>query len=417
MAENDVLVVGSGAREHAILWGLRRSPAAGRLYAAPGNAGMAELAECVPAVTVDQIVDWAGDRRMLVVVGPEVPLAEGLADRLRERGHRVVGPSAAASRLESSKRYAKEVMAACGIRTASATTIHDYEGLRRLIAEETEWPHVIKQSRLAAGKGVVVLGSRREAEELAERWRGQTEVFEDGLLWERYLPGREVSIHVLTDGSRYVWLPMTQDHKRLTADPSSPNTGGMGAYGPVGWVDRALQAEIDRTILDPLMNYMRRQGLLYRGVLYVGLMLTAEGPQVLEFNVRLGDPEAEVIVPLVDEDWYHIWSELSEGRLPERPLKPAAGHAVAVVMASEGYPEEPVTGQRLSVNPVAGAVVFHGATRQDEAGFVAHGGRVLTVVGFGADLASAKSTAYQQVAAISFPRSHFRRDIASGNLV
>lgn len=409
---HEVLVVGSGAREHAILWGIHASAHHPVLYAAPGNPGMQEIAECLPLSTPDEIRQWAWGRCLLVVVGPETPLAEGLADLLRSDGHLVVGPSREAARLESSKYHAKEVMQRYGLPTARVEALFSREQLDEVIARETEWPHVLKQSRLAAGKGVAILHSRKEAEDLARSWGEDPTLFEEGLLWEQYLEGREVSVHVLTNGQEYLWLPLTQDHKRLTADPKSPNTGGMGAYGPVDFVSESLQEEINRRILDPVMRYLTDQGLLYRGVLYVGLMLTSEGPYVLEFNVRLGDPEAEVMIPLLTVDWYDVWLSLAQGQLPSRLPAPNQ-HAVAVVMAAEGYPGNPVQGQPIAISGIHGALVFHAGTGLAEHHLVSRGGRVLTVVGRGESREAARQMAYSQINEIHFPRSQYRIDIAS----
>ncbi|MDA8195267.1 MAG: phosphoribosylamine--glycine ligase [Thermaerobacter sp.] len=416
-ALRDVLVVGAGAREHAILWGLAKSPGTGRLYAAPGNAGMGELATCLGFGGVDEICRWAADRKLLVIIGPEAPLAEGLTDRLRMAGQAVVGPSQAAARLESSKQYAKGVMEQAGIPTADAITLRDYDTLVDVIARETAWPHVLKQSGLAGGKGVVVAASASEARAVADRWRAQGFDFAGGVLWETCLVGREVSVHVVTNGREYVWLPLTQDHKRLTADPSSPNTGGMGAYGPVEGLSGDTVKRINREVLDPLMQFLASEALDYRGVLYVGLMLTGDGPKVLEFNVRLGDPEAEVLIPLLDVDWRAWWWEIAQGRLPANELTAAGRHAVAVVMAAQGYPDHPRRGQPLAIPGDLGpdTMIFHGATRRDATGLLADGGRVLTVVGMAASRTAARDLAYRAVSAIEFPHHQVRPDIAAND--
>ncbi|MCY0881803.1 MAG: phosphoribosylamine--glycine ligase, partial [Firmicutes bacterium] len=305
--KQDVLVIGSGAREHALVWGLKNSPQVGTIYAAPGNAGIAAVATCVPVHTKEEIIDFVTAHPMLVVIGPEAPLADGLADALRARGILVMGPGRLGAQLESSKAFAKDVMTTLDIPTARAVTAFSYEDLLQLIGQETRWPHVMKQSRLAAGKGVAVVHSAAQAQELASYWKSDDDLFVQGVLWEDYLEGREVSIQVLTNGKEYVWLPSAQDHKRLTADPDSPNTGGMGAYAPVPGISAADQEQINREVFDPLMQYFQDEKVDYRGVLYAGLMMTSQGPFVLEFNVRLGDPEAESVIPLLDVDWFSVW--------------------------------------------------------------------------------------------------------------
>lgn len=417
---DDVLVVGSGAREHAILWGLSHSGYRGTLFAAPGNAGMAQIASCQALNSVDQVVQWAKGRNLLVIVGPEAPLAEGLADRLRADGHRVVGPGQSAARLESSKVFAKEVMAAVGIPTASSLTFYTYEELADQINRTAVWPQVLKQNGLAGGKGVVVATCADEARETIARWKSQGVSFHNGIVWEECLIGKEISVHVATNGRDYVWLPLTQDHKRLSEDPGSPNTGGMGAFGPVDGLKERDRDVINHEILVPLMDYLTEHGLDFRGILYVGLMLTAEGPKVLEFNVRLGDPEAEVIIPLLDVNWYDWWGQVAEGIVPGAHSVSTTRHAVAVVMASEGYPSQPVTGQKLVI-PASVAtedvLIFHGATSRVGDDVVAQGGRVLTIVGLGDSRQKARARAYQAVKAVDFPNHRIRTDIAGNHFL
>lgn len=410
----DVLVVGSGAREHAILWGISQSHPSVKCYVAPGNAGMEALAERVLLSHVSDIAQWAKGRELLVVIGPEAPLAEGLADLLRVDGHWVVGPNQQAAQLESDKNHAKEIMKDFNIPTAEASTWYSASALRECIERETKWPHVMKQTGLAGGKGVVIVSSAADALILLEEWDKVPGLVEQGILWEEYLEGQEVSIHILTNGKEFQWLPLTQDHKRLTAETNSPNTGGMGAYGPVTWIDAKMRKHIDHAIIQPMMRYLQEKQLLYRGILYIGIMMTEKGPYVLEFNVRLGDPEAEVIIPLIASDWYQIWAQLSQGIV--LPLPIPQGHRVAVVLASEGYPANPLRGQPIMISPVADAIVFHGATQWGDQTLLANGGRVLTVVGKGHTLAHARNHAYAQVGAIDFPQSQYRTDIASNSL-
>ncbi len=408
-----ILVVGSGAREHAILWGIaRRSPQV-PLYAAPGNPGMAELAQCLPLKSSQDIAAWArGKGPLLVVIGPEGPLAEGLSDLLRADGHVVVGPSREAAQLESSKAYAKKFMDRHGIPTAGWEIFYGEKDLAAHVARQSEWPLVLKQSRLAQGKGVVVAADADQALSCIAEWSADAQVYADGVIAETCLEGREVSVHILTNGSEYVWLPLAQDYKRLTEDPQSPNTGGMGAYAPVDWLSAEDREDIRTRILDPIMQAIGQEGLLYRGVLYVGIMMTDSGPLVLEFNVRMGDPETEVLIPILDIDWTHWWWELGQGRLAALQLPQPDTAAVAVVLASEGYPRQALRGQPITITPTDDSLVFHAATRLAGGRLEADGGRVLAAVGLGRNVAQARVNSYRQVEAISFPASCTRMDIA-----
>ncbi|MCY0907934.1 MAG: phosphoribosylamine--glycine ligase [Sulfobacillus thermotolerans] len=410
-----IVVIGSGAREHAILWGLAQQVPQVPLYAAPGNPGMEQWASCLGLDTVADIVQWASQQSgpLLVIIGPEGPLAEGLSDHLRAQGHVVVGPSKEAARLESSKAFAKEFMDRHHIPTARWTLFHDPSALAAYTAQYAEWPLVLKQSRLAQGKGVVVAADETVAKKAIAEWSEDPTVYDDGVIAEACLVGREVSVHILTNGQDYVWMPLAQDYKRLSEDPQSPNTGGMGAYAPVTWLTDADRKAIQTAVLDPLMQAIQKDHLLYRGVLYVGIMMTAQGPMVLEFNVRMGDPETEVIIPILDVDWIQWWWELGQGHLHAQTLPEPARAAVAVVLASDGYPKTPRRGQPLAITPTEEAIVFQAATRRDPKGQLqANGGRVLTVVGLGASISEARRHSYQQVTAIDFPFSCMRHDIA-----
>ncbi|NMP22605.1 phosphoribosylamine--glycine ligase [Sulfobacillus harzensis] len=404
--EREALVVGGGAREHALVWGLKKSGC--DVYSTPGNAGICQDATCFPSQGPDDVIAYFGTRRPLTVIGPEAPLAAGWSDALRAAGFPVVGPSAKAARLESSKRLAKEVMRQYDIPTAGARAAHHPEELWTMIAESRHWPMVLKQSGLAQGKGVVVAPDPEHAREVLNVWSSQ-DIWRDGVLFEEFLSGWELSVQVVTNGRQYVWLPTARDYKRLTPEAQSPNTGGMGAVAPIP-LDAALTGEINRMILDPIMTYLSEGDLLYRGVLYAGLMITAEGPKVLEFNVRLGDPETQVVVPLVDVDWWDFWYRVSQGDVPALPEPRQA--AVAVVMAARGYPVHPQRGMRIVLGPEAeDTQVFHAGTGRDGDGFVSQGGRVLTVSGWAKTLPEARAKAYQRVSQIDFPDSYIRPDI------
>ncbi len=406
------LVVGQGSREHALVYSLARSGHFEEIYAAPGNPGIADLAECVPYETLADLSHWCGQRApLLVIIGPEAPLVEGLADILRRQGHWVVGPSQAAAALEGSKAYSKEVMRRYGIPTAKAAMAHSLAELRALIEAEVEWPHVMKQSGLAGGKGVIIVESPTAALEVLESWGTRPELFSDGILWEECLIGEEISVHVLTNGQGYVWLPLTRDYKRLNALPEAPNTGGMGAFGPVLGLGATLRAEINEKILDRVMQFLQDEQLLYRGVLYVGLMLTQRGPQVLEFNVRMGDPETEVIIPMMERDWGNVWLELSQGNLPSLPGE-ADRAAVAVVLADQRYPNPTPGGQPIRISDSAAGLIFHGATRLREGVLEGKGGRILTAVGVGPTISEARHQAYATLSNIEAPHTQYRLDVA-----
>ncbi len=415
-----ILVVGGGGREHALLWKLARSPRTAALFCAPGNAGTTELAESVPVRTADLDGLTAAAQRLgadLVVVGPEAPLAAGLADRLAAAGVPVCGPTQSAARIESSKAWAKEIMAEAGVPTARSVVVTDLvTGLTALGGFDL--PVVVKADGLAAGKGVVVATSRDEARAVLSAFleddvlgaAGRTVVLEECLV------GREVSALALTDGEAVLPLPPACDYKRVFDGDRGPNTGGMGGYAPPPALDDATLEAVRRAILEPTVRALAARGTPLRGVLYAGLMLTAEGPKVLEFNARFGDPETQLILPLLDGDLAELLIAVATGRLAGIPPPgPAAGSAVGVVLAAGGYPGPFDTGV-----PIAGleevpddVLLFHAGTRRDADGrVVTAGGRVLTVVGLGPALAAARERAYAGADAVAFPGRHFRRDIA-----
>jgi phosphoribosylamine--glycine ligase len=417
-------VVGGGGREHALLWKLAQSPKVSVLVCAPGNAGTSELAENLPIRVndIDGLVRAASERRIdLVVVGPEEPLALGLADRLRDAGIPVCGNSRAATRIESSKAFAKEVMAAAGIPTARSVVVRELiDGIAAL--SDFDIPVVIKADGLAAGKGVVVAQSRDEArivltaflEDQALGSAGSTVVIEE------CLTGQEVSVLALTDGTTVVPLVPSCDYKRAFDGDKGPNTGGMGAYAPTRALEAGAMDAVRRAILEPAVREMASRGEPLRGVLYAGLMMTADGPKVLEFNARLGDPETQVVLPLLDGDLAELCAAVANGTLGDVPPPAATGlAAVGVVLASGGYPGPiqaglPIEGLELDPEDV---LVFHAGTRRAEDGrVVTVGGRVLALVGVGSDLAAARERAYAGAERISFPEAHFRRDIGSREL-
>lgn len=416
MSEMDVLIVGSGAREHALAWKLRQSPDVGRLLVAPGNAGTALLAENVPiaAGDIEGIVRLAEERDVaLTVVGPEAPLALGLADRLRAAGRRVVGPDRAAARIESSKAFGKTLMMRAGVPTALAAVFDDPSAALRYAARH-EYPLVVKADGLAAGKGVWICRDEAEARQAIEAMmvRDVYGVAGRRVVIEEALAGPEVSLIALVDGERVIPFPLAQDHKRLGDGDTGPNTGGMGAYAPVPFLDAAERDALTRLVMEPVVAELAAAGIPYRGFLFAGLMLTETGPRVLEYNCRLGDPEAQVILPLLEDDLLPWLEAVAGGRLPEQ-FTTTEGSAVGVVLAAPGYPEKPRTGtpiEGLDRLP-AGVLAFHAGTRRDEQGrVVTNGGRAITLVGLGQTIDEAAERAYG--APVRFEGMQRRSDIA-----
>ncbi len=419
----NVLIVGSGGREHAMAWKAAQSPRLSRQFVAPGNAGTGTLAggrsENVPIRASDtaSLVAFARKRDVnLVIVGPEDPLANGLADALRDAGIAVFGPSQAAARIESSKAYAKDFMARHSIATARYATFTDFhDAIRHLLS--IEYPVVIKASGLAAGKGVIVPDCADDAEAalrdiMLSRSFGAAG---DQVVVEERLSGEEVSLLGFSDGVTVRAMPPAQDHKRQRDNDEGPNTGGMGAYAPAPVCPPAMAAELTETILQRAIDGLRAEGHPFVGALFAGLMLTADGPRVLEYNCRLGDPETEALMVLLDSDLIDIAEACAAGRLADVDVRWKPGSAACVVMASGGYPGTYETGV-----PIAGldrdprnAVVFHAGTRTEADHVVTAGGRVLAVTGWGDDIGAALHNAYEAVDGIHFEDAQFRRDIGA----
>jgi len=417
-----ILVIGSGAREHALLWTLRRSERVTALYAAPGNGGTAALATSV-AIPVDDheaLARFAAAGKIdLTVVGPEAPLVAGLADGFHERGLSVFGPAADGARIEGSKAWAKQFFERHGIPSAPFR-VFDSAGEARDHVASRRAPMVVKADGLAAGKGVVVASTRAEALDAVDAMLVRREFGRAGesIVIEDCLDGEELSIHAITDGERTVLLPPAQDHKRLLDGDRGPNTGGMGAYAPAPLATPALIETIQASIIAPALRGFLAEGIRYRGVLYFGLMITAQGPQVLEVNCRFGDPETQVILPLLQGDLAALLAAASSSSLVGIPHATRPGAALCVVLASEGYPGPhrsgvPVTGLDRAA-ALDGVTVFHAGTRRVSRDQVlTSGGRVLGVTAVADDLARAATRAYQAASLISFPGMIYRRDIGT----
>ena len=416
-----ILVVGSGAREHALTWKLAGERDVSGVVCAPGNPGIAAVARCVAADITDSaaLLSIAQREKVdLTVVGPEVPLSRGVVDLFAAKNFAIVGPTRGAAQLESSKAFAKAFMARHDVPTARfAVSESPDEALQIIGRGEFGYPLVLKADGLAAGKGVVIAADRASAEDavreaMIDRRFGAAG---DRIVFEEFLVGDEASYFVLADGSRFVTLSSAQDHKRIFDDDRGPNTGGMGAFAP----SPLITPEVERRVLDeivrPVLAGMEHDGHPYRGFLYVGLMLTSDGPKVIEFNVRFGDPEAQVIFPMLDEELSWLLASAATGALPDRPARFRNEPHVGVVLAAAGYPETPdandvITGIEDAA-AVPGALVFHAGTARREGKWLTAGGRVLTVVGRGPTHRDAIDVAYRAATRIQFRGMQYRRDI------
>ncbi|MFD7844972.1 phosphoribosylamine--glycine ligase [Nocardia sp. NPDC059764] len=411
-----VLVIGSGAREHALVLALRKDPAVTAVYAAPGNAGIAQHAEvrAVDASSGDEVVALAQELAAdLVVVGPEVPLVLGVADAVRAAGIPVFGPSAAAARIEGSKAFAKDVMNAAGVRTAHSEIV-DHPGELDAALDRFGPTWVVKDDGLAAGKGVVVTPDRSVAREHG------AELLEQGhpVLLESFLDGPEVSLFCLVDGETVVPLLPAQDHKRVGDGDTGPNTGGMGAYTPLPWLPEAtLQAIVD-DVVKPVAAEMVKRGVPFSGLLYAGLAIGQNGPAVVEFNCRFGDPETQAVLAMLDSPLGELLLATATGTLDQVAApRWKDGAAVTVVLAAENYPARPrsgdvITGAESTGTGVESEVLHAGTAQREDGALVSAGGRVLAIVGQGADLVEARKNAYDRLAGIKLPGGHFRTDIA-----
>ncbi|WP_374944740.1 phosphoribosylamine--glycine ligase [Sphingomonas sp.] len=411
----NVLLIGGGGREHALAWKLAQSPALDTLYAAPGNPGIAAHATCVALDATDHaaVVAFAQARVVrLVVIGPEAPLVDGLADALRDAGIAVFGPSAAAAQLEGSKGFTKDLCARHGIPTAGYVRCTDAATAHAALRGTFGLPVVVKADGLAAGKGVVVAFDRETADTAIDAMFAEPGA---EVVIEEFLEGEEVSLFVLTDGESVVPFGSAQDHKRVGDGDTGANTGGMGAYSPASVLTPELEARAMAEIVIPTVAALREAETPFSGVLYAGLMLTPRGPQLIEYNARFGDPEAQVLMARFAGDLLYTLLSVAEGQLASlTPPAFAPDVALAVVMAARGYPGAVETGGRVAGIDAAeatGAIVFQAGTRASGDGLVASGGRVLAITATGADIGAAQANAYRAVAQIDFPQGFCRRDI------
>lgn len=418
-----VLVIGSGGREHALLWKLSQSPSVTDVYVVPGNDGMSDVASLIPIKGNDDIIDFARLMQVdLTVAGPETVLTEGLADEFEKRGMAFFGPSKAAARIEGSKGFAKALMKKYGIPTAAYETFDEEEKAIAYLKANDTYPIVIKADGLASGKGVIIAQSEEEAiDTVKDMLEGHT--FSGAgrsVVIEEFMEGEEASMLCFCDGTNVVPMISAQDHKRIFDFDKGPNTGGMGAYAPAPVMTKEMCEEVNVRILRPIVAAMKKEGYPFKGCLYAGLMITSEGPKVVEFNCRFGDPETEAVLPLFDGDLARVMLDCVHGTLSDEAVVWKKACAVDVVLASEGYPASHSSGEVISGiedAKKAGCLVFHAGTVKKNGEYVVNGGRVLNVVALADTLAEAKAKAYEGVSRISWRGMQYRHDIADKGLL
>lgn len=418
-----VLVIGSGGREHALLWKLSQSPSVTDVYVVPGNDGMSDVASLIPIKGNEDIIDFARLMQVdLTVAGPETVLTEGLADEFEKRGMAFFGPSKAAARIEGSKGFAKALMKKYGIPTAAYETFDDEEKAIAYLKANDTYPIVIKADGLASGKGVIIAQSEEEAiDTVMDMLEGHT--FSGAgrsVVIEEFMEGEEASMLCFCDGTNVVPMISAQDHKRIFDFDKGPNTGGMGAYAPAPVMTKEMCEEVNVRILRPIVAAMKKEGYPFKGCLYAGLMITSEGPKVVEFNCRFGDPETEAVLPLFDGDLARVMLDCVHGTLSDEAVVWKKACAVDVVLASEGYPASHSSGEVISGiedAKKAGCLVFHAGTVKKNGQYVVNGGRVLNVVALADTLAEAKAKAYEGVSRISWRGMQYRHDIADKGLL
>lgn len=415
----DILVIGSGGREHAICWALAKSASRPKLFCAPGNAGIAEVAECLDILADDipSLVEWAVSHEPgLVVIGPEVPLALGLADELIKKKFLVFGPTKAGAQIEASKAFTKDLLLQNGIPTAESKTFTDFKKARAYLRKRGA-PIVIKADGLAAGKGVTVCETLEQAEAALDEAMNREVFGEAGkkVVIEQFLKGEEASLLAFVDGETIVPMVSAQDHKRIFDGDQGPNTGGMGAYSPAPVVTEEMDRQIMDKILRPTVDALKKMGIVYRGVLYAGLMITKDGPSVIEYNCRFGDPETQVVLPRLKTDFVNVCMAVAKGELSRLRIEWDDRPAASIVLASKGYPGSYPKGMEITgladAAKTTNVHVFHAGTAMKEGKVVTAGGRVLCVTGVGKTIQDALKAAYQGVSLIHFEGAQFRKDI------
>jgi len=422
----NVLLIGSGGREHALAWKIAQSPLLKKLWIAPGNAGISEIGECVSikADDIESLFQFAKKEKIdLTIVGPEVPLVKGITDRFQQEGLLVFGPSKEAAQLEGSKIFSKQIMKEARVPTAEFEIFYDSAKAKEFVING-EPPFVIKADGLAAGKGVVVAGTCEEAVDAINQMM-TARIFGDAgaqILIEKCLIGEELSVLALTDGDRILSLASAQDHKRAHDNDHGPNTGGMGAYSPAPFVNEQQLDEIVKLTGAPIIHRLKERGIIYRGLLYIGIMMTEDGPKVLEYNVRFGDPETQAILPRLKTDLLPLFHQIAEGKLSVKDLEWDSRPCLSVVMASRGYPGSYETGFPISglhtVKQLPDVSVFHAGTSKNlEGKTITAGGRVLNISALGVSLKEAYEKAYDALKAISFDGSFYRNDIGKRALL
>jgi len=416
-----VLVIGSGGREHALVWKIAQSKEVKQIFVAPGNAGIAEIAQCVDiaADDIQGLVKFAKTNRIgLTVVGPEIPLVKGIVDEFEKANLRAFGPNALAARLEASKIFSKQIMEKAGVPTAHCEIFNDSDQAKGYI-KSISVPMVVKADGLAQGKGVIVAKTREEAIDAVTSIMEEKAFGESGkqLIVEECLVGEEASILVLCDGENFVPLVSSQDHKRIFDNDEGPNTGGMGAYSPAPVITDKLMKEVLNKVIKPVIQEMIKIGCPYKGVLYAGLMITEQGPKVLEFNVRFGDPETQAILPRLNTDLMEVMQASIDGKLGMMKLSWKKDNCVCVVLSSGGYPGKYQKGKEISgldeLKGKDGVVVFHAGTKLDDRKILTNGGRVLGATALGENIEAAIKNTYQAIDKIKFEGMHFRRDIGA----
>lgn len=418
-----VLVIGSGGREHALLWKLSQSPSVTDVYVIPGNDGMSDVASLIPVKGNEDIIDFARLMQVdLTVAGPETVLTEGLADEFEKRGMAFFGPSKAAARIEGSKGFAKTLMKKYGIPTAAYETFDDEEKAIAYLKANDTYPIVIKADGLASGKGVIIAQSEEEAiDTVKDMLEGHAfSGAGSSVVIEEFMEGEEASMLCFCDGTNVVPMISSQDHKRIFDFDKGPNTGGMGAYAPAPVMTKEMCEEVNVRILRPIVAAMKKEGYPFKGCLYAGLMITSEGPKVVEFNCRFGDPETEAVLPLFDGDLARVMLDCVHGTLSDEDVVWKKACAVDVVLAAEGYPASHSSGEVISGiedAKKAGCLVFHAGTVKKNGQYVVNGGRVLNVVALADTLAEAKAKAYEGVSCISWRGMQYRHDIADKGLL